>query len=870
MIKATNRLAFLAIIAFMLGGGLHAAPAEVPPRLLVKWKKGPTSSDCLRGNAQIGSTVKRNFNALGWQLVELPEGFSATEGIAAYRALDGVAAIEADGAIKFDVPLPPATNAAPASVAAKSLVTPNDPRYGSQWYLPMIGAPAAWDVTTGDSNVVVAIFDTGVDYTHPDLAPNMWRNPGETGVDAQGHDKATNGVDDDANGYVDDVHGVDVVNGTGNPMDVGFWDTPALPATNAYYHGTFIAGLIGAVGNNGIGMAGLNWSVRLMAIRHYGGDSALPDTNFWSTHLAAWDYVVTMKRRGANVRVTTHSYAGALESGAVRDAIAIAGDEGILAVCAAGNNAANDDLFSLLPASFNLPSIISVAATTESDALASFSTFGASTVDLAAPGVNITSTWKGSDYRTTSGTSFSAPLVGAAAALLLATRPALTVNEIKAALFGSVDQPAALHGRVATHGRLNVARALEYLTDGNPSAIVIAASPAGQRTGTNAPFRVTFNRPMNRASVETALVITPPVAGTFEWTADNRSFSYVHDAFINGTQYAMRILGSAEDNLGATLDGNYNRIREGSPVDDFVAMFGFPILNDDFANAQLLIGISGSVQASNRYAFLELDEPFHVLGDGRYVGASVWYRWNPPGDGWFTFDLTSGTTFDSMLAVYTGDRIDRIASVAGNDNDANGTRSRLSFAAVSGTNYSIVVLGKSQIDPGQAGDFTLRWYPTPPPVITSFAPITAYPGQKITLNGTNFTGVTRVLFNGMSAAFALATNVAFLDLTLGVTVPVNATTGPLTIETPHGNFTTTSHFSVLTLPGLTIKQLPSLNEVELSWPASAGFNLQRADSLGSTTAWAAASFVTSRLTNGIRILTVTNSVPNRFFRLYRP
>src|SRR6187401_3201153 len=98
MIKATNRLAFLAIIGFMLGGCLHAAPAEVPPRLLVKWKKGPTSSDCLRGNAQIGSTVKRNFNALGWQLVELPEGFSATEGIAAYRALDGVAAIEADGA----------------------------------------------------------------------------------------------------------------------------------------------------------------------------------------------------------------------------------------------------------------------------------------------------------------------------------------------------------------------------------------------------------------------------------------------------------------------------------------------------------------------------------------------------------------------------------------------------------------------------------------------------------------------------------------------------------------------------------------------------------------------------------------------------
>jgi subtilisin family serine protease len=843
--------------------------AEAPARLLVRWKHGSHSLAAAAGNAQIGSTVKRNLSAVGWQVVELPQGWSATEGVTAYRTLDAVAAVEADAPIKMYPPLEPTTHSPTPSVSLRSLLIPNDPRYSSQWYLPMIAAPAAWDVTTGDSNVVVAIFDTGVDYTHPDLAPNMWRNPGETGLDGQGHDKATNGVDDDANGYVDDVHGVDVVNDTGSPMDVGFWDTPALPATNAIYHGTFIAGLIGAVGNNGIGMAGLNWSVRLMAIRHYGGDSAAPNTNFWSTHLAAWDYVVTMKRRGVNVRVTTHSYGGALESGAVRDAIALAGDEGILAVCAAGNNAANLDLFSLLPASFSLPSIISVAATTESDALASFSTFGASTVDLAAPGVNITSTWKGSDYRTSSGTSFSAPLVGAAAALLLAADPALTVDEIKAALFGSVDQPVSLRGRTATHGRLNVARALEYLTNANPAAIVIAASPAGQRTTTNAPLRVTFNRAMNRASVQSALVITPPVAGTFEWTADSRTFLYVHEAFSSGTRYTVRILGSVEDDSGATLDGNYNRIREGSPADDFVATFGFPIPNDDFANAQLLIGMSGSIQASNRYSFLELDEPFHVLGDGRYIGASVWYRWIPPNDGWFTFDLTSGTTFDSMLAVYTGDRIDHIVSVAGNDNDAISTRSRVSFAAVSGTNYSIVVLGKSQVDPTQAGDFTLRWYPTPTPVVTSFTPTTAYPGQAATINGTNFTGVTRVLFNGVSAAFAFATNAALLDLTLGVTVPPGAMTGPLTIETPHGNFTTSSNFTVLVLPTMAIQSLPG-NLVELNWLSTPGFTLQRTDSLTPNTTWATASILSSRLSNGIRYVTVTNTMPNRFFRLYRP
>jgi len=850
---------------------LHAQADDSRPRLLVKWKDGPNSPAATAGNAQIGATVKRNFNALSWQLVELPPDMSATEGVAAYQALGTVAAVESDGAMRVESPLPPSTNSPTPQFVLQSL-TPNDPRYSSQWYLPRIGAPAAWDITTGDSNVVIVIFDTGVDYTHPDLAPNMWRNPGETGLDDQGRDKATNGIDDDGNGYVDDVHGIDVVNGTGDPMDIGFWDTPTRPATNAFFHGTFIAGLIGAVGNNGIGMAGLNWSVQLMAINHYSGDSAVPVANFWSKHLAAWDYVLTMKRRGVNIRVTTHSYAGALENGAVREAIAAAGDEGILAVCAAGNNAANEDVFSLLPGSFNLASVINVAATTESDALASISTFGASTVDLAAPGVNIISTWKGSNYMTASGTSFSAPLVGAAAALLLAVNPNLTVEELKAALFGSVDQPTALRGKVATNGRLNVARALQYLTNPNPNppTIVISASPAGQRTATNAPIQVTFNRPMNHTSVESAFAITPTISGTFEWTDDSRTFFFLHEIpFDSTTNYTVRILGTAQEQSGGTMDGDYDRTLEGSPADDFVWTFRFPIPNDDFANAQWLTGASGSLQASNRYAFLELDEPAHVLGDGRYIGASVWYRWTPPESGWFTFDSTSGTAFDSMLAVYAGDRIDRLLAIAGNDNYGSGTSSRVSFAAAAGTNYSVVVAGKNQVDPNQAGNFDFRWYPTPSPVITSFSSATAYQSQKVILNGTNFTGATGVLFNGVPAEFVFSTNAAFADLQLSAAVPLDATTGPITIETPHGNFTTTSNFTALILPRMAIRPLPS-SLVELSWPSITGFTLQRVDSLSPTTAWAAASLVSSRLSNGIRYATVTNAAPNRFFRLYRP
>src|SRR5262249_37809689 len=126
---------------------------------------------------------------------------------------------------------------------------PNDPRFGAQWNMKKIGATNAWAVTTGSSNLVVAVLDTGVNYKHPDLAENMWRNPGETGLDANGHDKATNGIDDDGNGYIDDVYGIDPGAHDSDPLDAGF---------AGFYHGTFCAGIIGAAGNNGVGLAGVN------------------------------------------------------------------------------------------------------------------------------------------------------------------------------------------------------------------------------------------------------------------------------------------------------------------------------------------------------------------------------------------------------------------------------------------------------------------------------------------------------------------------------------------------------------------------------------------------------------------------------------
>ena len=320
----SRKLALVLIANSVFSLPLHAATGSRDGRLLVKWKDGPESYAAAVGNASIGSTVKRNFNAIGWQHLELPPRMSVRDGMNAYQELGTVLAVEADGII--EPILPPERGLQPASpddelegqatgegnssdhttlkrtkVRAHTPppppVLPNDPMFSQQWYLNKISATNAWNTITGSSNVVVAIIDSGVDYTHPDLAPNMWRNPGETGVDDQGRDKANNGIDDDNNGYVDDLHGADIVKGTGDPMDIGFWFPPDQPA-DAIYHGTFIAGLIGAVANNATGIAGLNWSIQIMAVRLIGGDYSDP-RNFQFTDsitIASWDYVVMMKR----------------------------------------------------------------------------------------------------------------------------------------------------------------------------------------------------------------------------------------------------------------------------------------------------------------------------------------------------------------------------------------------------------------------------------------------------------------------------------------------------------------------------------------------------------------------------------------------
>ncbi|MEB3357297.1 MAG: S8 family peptidase [Synechococcales bacterium] len=291
-----------------------------------------------------------------------------------------------------------------------------------------IDAPEAWEISTG-AGVVVAVIDSGVDYTHPDLAANLWVNPGEI---------ANNGIDDDGNGYVDDVHGYDFANNDGDPMD-----------DNG--HGTHVAGTIAAVGNNNQGIVGVAPNAQIMALKFLAADGS--GSTFDA--IQAVEYAVLM---GADI--TNNSWGGGAFSRALSDAIATAGNAGQLFVAAAGNSQNNNDAFLSFPASYSLDAVISVAASTRQDRLAAFSNFGQMTVDLAAPGDGIYSTLPGGQYGTLSGTSMAAPHVAGVAALVWAADPSLTALEVKQRILDHVDLLPALTPVTLTGGRLNAYAAL--------------------------------------------------------------------------------------------------------------------------------------------------------------------------------------------------------------------------------------------------------------------------------------------------------------------------------------------------------------------------------------------------------------------------
>jgi len=413
-------------------GGPPAGPAFVPGEVLVKFKTSASAGDKARLSGALRASQMRSFRSHAVQ----------------WRLGPNVDVLQAVSALKHD----PAVLYAEPNYILHADLTPNDPRYSELWGMNNTGqtggtadadidADTAWNVSTGSSNVLVAVIDTGIDYNHPDLAANIWTNPGEI---------PGNGIDDDGNGFVDDIHGWDFVNNDGDPFD-------------DYGHGTHCSGTIGGVGNNGIGVTGVNWNVKIMGVKFLNSSGSGTTANA----VLAVEYATMM-----HVNLTSNSWGGGSFSQALYDAIAEAGAANIAFVAAAGNNGANSDTSPAYPAAYDLPNIISVAATDSSDHLASFSNYGAVSVDLAAPGVDILSTLPGNQYGLNSGTSMATPHVSGAYALALSvSAPGIPVAQVKNILLNSVDHIPAMAGKCVSNGRLNIFFAIAEPDTTNPGMI---------------------------------------------------------------------------------------------------------------------------------------------------------------------------------------------------------------------------------------------------------------------------------------------------------------------------------------------------------------------------------------------------------------
>lgn len=320
---------------------------------------------------------------------------------------------------------------------------PNDPLLSEQWGLINTGqregkagadvsAGYAWEKSHGSRKVVVAVLDSGVDYTHEDLAANIWHRPADMEM-----------YFDKELGFVDDYNGFSAVDRSRDPMDENG-------------HGTHCAGIIGAEGDNAKGVAGVNWEVEIMPLKFMGrgGFGTTKDA------VEAINYVIDRKKAGVNVRVISASWGSRQKSKALEDVIRKAGDNDILFVAAAGNDSMDADKTPHYPSNYKLPNVIAVAALDRKDQLAGFSNYGATSVHIAAPGREILSTWLDGAYEEHSGTSMATPFVAGVAGLVLSVEPNLSVKELRERILGTVDKTDALKGKVSTGGRLNAARAV--------------------------------------------------------------------------------------------------------------------------------------------------------------------------------------------------------------------------------------------------------------------------------------------------------------------------------------------------------------------------------------------------------------------------
>lgn len=490
-----------------------------PHTILVRFR--PEAGHVNANAILAGTSSKREFSLVpGLRVIHLGEGVSVEKALHAYRENPNVLYAEPNGYVH-------------------TLLTPNDPDYvnGNLYGMDKISAPQAWNISTGGTSILVAVIDTGIDYTHPDLADNIWINPGEI---------PNNGTDDDNNGYVDDVHGYDFVG-----WEFGGGDSDPY---DDHYHGTHVAGTIGAVGNNGTGVVGVNWTAKIAAVKFLdsgGGGS-------WEGAIAAIDYAVTI-----GARLSNNSWGGSEFSAALYDAVKAARDAGHLFVAASGNSGTDADVNPLYPAGFSitrvvggitypgLDNIISVAATDSADNRAGFSNWGLTSSHLGAPGVDVLSTMPGNSYGYLSGTSMATPHVAGTAALAWGLAGSAGYAEIRDAILSSVDPNTDLRTTgptpVATGGRLNAFKTVQAVG----MAVAGSDPTAGSIIDTQPlDFVVHFAHPYDASTVQAGdLTVNGMAAST--WTPTDTDTVTFHFAPSPVSTQGLQTMQIAEDALAA-------------------------------------------------------------------------------------------------------------------------------------------------------------------------------------------------------------------------------------------------------------------------------------------------------------------------------
>ncbi len=447
---------FLALIVLILSAAFQTPKkaAYVEGQVLIKFTPAISAEAVNSALAAVGAQTIAEVKPIGMRKLKLGTGVTVQDAVKKLREMSNVAYAE-------------------PNYIYHTFVQPNDPNYSKLWGMENTGqtgglagadikATAAWDITMGSSNVVVGIIDTGIDYKHEDLAANIYTNAGEDAWVIPNDPTSGNGSDDDGNGKIDDYKGWNFITNKNDPYDDNM-------------HGTHVAGTIGAIGNNGKGVVGVNWQVKMMPLKFLDGNGS-------GTTDKAIDAIIYATDMG--VKILSNSWGGDGFSQALEDAISYANDHGVLFVAAAGNDGVNTDDTPNYPSCYNLANILAVAASDHGDTRALWgggggeddcgflcnsvmavtpgSNYGKVTVDLAAPGKDIYSTVPGG-YQSLSGTSMATPHVAGAAALLLAKNSGLTHLQVKDRLMNSVDKVAAFKDIVASDGRMNVAAALQGL-----------------------------------------------------------------------------------------------------------------------------------------------------------------------------------------------------------------------------------------------------------------------------------------------------------------------------------------------------------------------------------------------------------------------